>query len=122
MKRISALLLAILLVMTQSLAMAGATEASGKLVVGNPTQMQGYFFTELWGHSTSDIDVRMLLEGYNLVNWDGNAGLFMFDQNVVKRFDVDKEHKNLPKLFLSRLRYIRMEKQRHRRLENPIHI
>ena len=89
MKRISALLLAILLVMTQSLAMAGATEASGKLVVGNPTQMQGYFFTELWGHSTSDIDVRMLLEGYNLVNWDGNAGLFMFDQNVVKRFYVD---------------------------------
>ncbi len=91
MKRISALLLAILLLMTQSLALAETTEATEQkaLVVGNSTQMQGYFFTELWGNSTSDVDVRMLLHGYNLVNWDGNAGLFMFDQNVISDFYIN---------------------------------
>ena len=94
MKRLSALMLAILLLMTQSVAVtAEATEADeqktfDQLVVGNTTKMQGYFFTELWGNSTTDIDVRFLLHGYNLVNWDGNAGMFMFDQNVVSDFDV----------------------------------
>ena len=28
------------------------------LVIGNPTQMNGQFFTALWGSHTSDIDVR----------------------------------------------------------------
>ena len=90
MKRFSALMLAILLLMTQSLALtAEATEADEQktfeqLVVGNATQMQGYFFTEMWGNSTTDIDVRLLLHGYNLVNWDGNAGMFMFDQNAAQ--------------------------------------
>ena len=32
-----------------------------ELVVGNPTPMDGKFFTGMWGNSTTDIDVRTLV-------------------------------------------------------------
>lgn len=113
MKRISAILLAILLLLTQCVSLAEGTaqtteaveapetvqetpetteedEAEEKpardlsrLIVGNPTQMRGEFFTELWGNATSDIDVRMLLHGCNLVFWDGNMGMFAVNPSVV---------------------------------------
>ena len=96
MKRISALLLAILLLLTQGLVFAEEADEPKvyeELVVGNPTKMQGYFFTELWGNSTTDIDVRMLLHGYNLVTWDGNRGMFAIDRNVVREAEVlDQEN------------------------------
>ena len=53
------------------------------LVIGNPTQMNGQFFTALWGSHTSDIDVRQLTTGYNLIRWDGETSLFRFDHTVV---------------------------------------
>ena len=57
------------------------------LVVGNTTPMRGQFFTEMWGNSTSDIDVRTLLHGYNLVMWDAAAGVFLPDPSVVAGID-----------------------------------
>ncbi len=53
------------------------------LTVGNPTVMRGDFFTELWGNSTSDIDVRNLLHGCNLIRWDGENGMFISNPAVV---------------------------------------
>ena len=53
------------------------------LTIGNPTQMNGQFFTALWGSNTSDIDVRQLTAGYNLIRWDGNKSIFRFDHTVV---------------------------------------
>ena len=53
------------------------------LTIGNPTQMNGQFFTALWGSHTSDIDVRQLTAGYNLIRWDGNKSIFRFDHTVV---------------------------------------
>ncbi len=53
------------------------------LTVGNPTVMRGDFFTELWGNATSDIDVRNLLHGCNLIRWDGENGMFTTDPSVV---------------------------------------
>ena len=41
-----------------------------ELIVGHPTVTKGDFFTELFGNDTADIDVRALIHGYNLVNWD----------------------------------------------------
>ena len=32
-----------------------------ELVVGNPTPMDGKFFTGMWGNATTDIDVRTLV-------------------------------------------------------------
>ena len=59
-----------------------------RLTVGNTTAMRGEFFTSLWGNATSDIDVRDLLHGYNLVMWDGENGMFREDPSVVKNIVV----------------------------------
>ena len=59
-----------------------------RLTVGNTTAMRGEFFTSLWGNATSDIDVRDLLHGYNLVMWDGENGMFCEDPSVVKNIVV----------------------------------
>ena len=53
------------------------------LTIGNPTQMNGQFFTSMWGSHTSDIDVRQLVTGYNLIRWDGEMSVFRFDHTVV---------------------------------------
>lgn len=51
--------------------------------VGNPTHLDGKFFTTLWGNATSDIDVRHLVHGYCLTTWDGDMGMFRIDRSVV---------------------------------------
>ena len=55
----------------------------GFLRVGNPTRMKGDFFTDLWGNATSDLDVRTLIHGYNLILWDGETGMFTVNPMVV---------------------------------------
>ena len=54
-----------------------------ELTVGNPTPVEGNFFTELWGNNTGDLDVRQLLHGYNLVSWDEEMGLYSMNPTVV---------------------------------------
>ena len=54
-----------------------------ELLVGHPTVTKGDFFTEMFGNDTADIDVRALIHGYNLVNWDQNQGVYVFDPTVV---------------------------------------
>ena len=54
------------------------------ITVGNTTNLKGDFFTNMWGNTTSDIDVRLLLHGYNLVRWDGSNGMFTVDPSVVE--------------------------------------
>ena len=86
MKKISALLLAILLLLGTLPGMADSS-----LTVGNPTPMRGEFFTDLWGNSTSDIDVRDLLHGYNLTYWDGNLRNFATNRSVVNGLKVSDD-------------------------------
>lgn len=86
MKRLIALLLALLLMCAGAMAEEGPEEQGlvpDSLTVGNPTPMRGEFFTSFWGNSTSDLDVRDLLHGYNLIFWDGEEGLFREDPSVV---------------------------------------
>ncbi len=82
MKRIIALLM-VLLLLCSAAAAEGNNEVSGLIKVGNPTPMRGEFFTDMWGNATSDIDVRDLLHGYNLVLWNGDLGTFEGDPTVV---------------------------------------
>ncbi len=67
-----------------------------ELIVGHTTITKGDFFTELFGNDTADIDVRALIHGYNLVNWDQNQGVYVFDPSVVvnvrKTVDADGDH------------------------------
>ena len=62
---------------------AETAEFPEELIVGHPTVTKGDFFTELFGNDTADIDVRALIHGYNLVNWDQNQGTYVFDPSVV---------------------------------------
>ena len=54
-----------------------------ELVVGTTMPTQGNFFTSMWGNGSSDIDVRQLIHGYNLVQWDTEVGGFALDPTVV---------------------------------------
>ena len=72
---------------TESPAPAGQPERPQRnyeeLVVGNPTPMDGKFFTGLWGNSTSDIDVRTLVNSYYLTTWAYDTGIFVVNPVVV---------------------------------------
>ena len=81
MKRGIALLLVLLLFAGQCAA-AGAEEAV--LRVGNPTPMDGKFFTGCWGNATSDIDVRALVHGYRLFVWSGDIRMFRQNPAAVR--------------------------------------
>ena len=54
-----------------------------ELVVGNPTPMDGKFFTGMWGNSTTDIDVRTLVNSYYLTTWAYDTGIFHANPVVV---------------------------------------
>ena len=86
MKKWTALLMAVMLLALPLLAGAEGTEETvypEELLVGNPTEMKGDFFTEMFGNNTSDIDMKALIHGYNLVSWDENQGEYRFDPTVV---------------------------------------
>ena len=104
LQKILSLLLALLLLQAPVLSLADeaevtetepeATEAPAdvefpeELIVGHPTITKGDFFTELFGNDTADIDVRALIHGYNLVNWDQNQGTYVIDPSVVTEYKV----------------------------------
>ena len=78
-------------------------EAPEELIVGHPTVTKGDFFTELFGNDTADIDVRALIHGYNLVNWDQNQGTYVFDPSVVNTIgpvEVDEVGNHTYKMIL----------------------
>ena len=78
-------------------------EAPEELIVGHPTITKGDFFTELFGNDTADIDVRALIHGYNLVNWDQNQGTYVFDPSVVNTIgpvEVDEVGNHTYKMIL----------------------
>ncbi len=95
MRKHLSLLLALTMLLSALPAMAGG-EPDGihtpdivrwdkdELVVGHPTVTKGDFFTEMFGNDTADIDVRAMLHGYNIIHWDENQGVYLFDESVVK--------------------------------------
>ena len=94
LQRILSVLLAVMM-MTAFMPLAAAEEPADaaqqeeiefpdELIVSHPTITKGDFFTEMFGNNTADIDVRALIHGYNLVNWDQNQGTYVFDPSVVR--------------------------------------
>ncbi len=61
------------------------------ITVAGVTPTTGSFFTSLWGNATSDIDVRLLLHGYNLVEWRTESGTFLTDDTVVSGLIVTQD-------------------------------
>jgi ABC-type transport system substrate-binding protein len=59
-----------------------------ELVVGNPTPMDGKFFTGMWGNATTDIDVRSILHSYYLTVWGYDTGIFRKNNVVVSGMSI----------------------------------
>ena len=72
-----------------------------ELRVGHPTPMRGDFSFDMFGNATSDIDVRALLHGYNLVNWDQNQGVYVLDETVMEQPLVTVDADGNKSFFLS---------------------
>ena len=53
------------------------------LKVGSTTPMKGDFFTDMWGNAASDIDVRMLIHSYPLIEWNHEVGRYELNPVVV---------------------------------------
>ena len=70
---------------------AAAAPLSQELTVGTTTPFDGNFFTQMWGNSVTDLDVRTLLHGYDLVEWDAAEGVFRFDPSVVSGAAVTED-------------------------------
>ena len=96
MKRILAILLMLTMILSAAFAEGnpGAEDAEAaspeavrydydELVVGTAMPMYGAFSMDNWGNSTSDVDVRKLINGYNLVEWDSAVSGFELDPSVV---------------------------------------
>ena len=62
-----------------------------ELIVGHTTELRGDFFTEMFGNNTSDIDVRALLHGCNLVDWDQNQATYVINPDVVTGLRVTED-------------------------------
>ena len=83
MKKIAALFLACILLFGITTANAAKGGKYEKLTVGITTPFTGNFLDDALGSNISDQDVRALIHGYNLVNWDPEEGKFEFDRTVV---------------------------------------
>ncbi len=87
-KALSVLLVLTLLLSGLSLTATAEEAEPDELRVGHPTITKGDFFTEMFGNDTADIDVRALIHGYNLVNWNQNQGAYLIDESVVENWMV----------------------------------
>lgn len=112
MIRLTALLLALMMVfaaaslaedangvtpgrLSAGLVYTGPEYAYDELVVGHTTAMNGNFTTQMWGNNTSDLDVKALVNGYNLIQWNRGQGVFEADSSVVSGLTAyDDAHGN----------------------------
>lgn len=71
----------------------GSALPGNQLTVGITTPFDGKFFTRMWGNVTSDLDIRMLIHGYNLVEWRSEEAAFAVDPSVVSGFLVTENQR-----------------------------
>lgn len=90
-KRILMCVLAVMVFITGTCAMAEpAANERKEVVVGATTQMDGYFFTDQWSGNTADIDVRTLLHGYSTVAI-GESGIYQMDETAVAHVELTQD-------------------------------
>ncbi len=89
LKRCLSFLTSLLLILPLFPAGAGNGEAAEPeedrtLVVASTNAMQGDFLNGMFSNGSSDMDVRTMIHGYSLVNWDNSQGVYTVDPNVVR--------------------------------------
>ncbi len=88
-RRIVTWMIALMFVAAAILGMPLDARAEGEtlpeeLMVGNPNPTRGDFFADIFGNNGADQDVRALIHGYNLINWDQTQGTYAVDPSVVR--------------------------------------
>lgn len=88
MKKILAILLTLVMLTGAFSAFAEQAEEAAqtvkydKLTVATTTAFSGNFFSDALGNNLSDLDVRRLIHGYNLVYWDSANGAYQFNERI----------------------------------------
>ena len=90
MKRIIACLLTAALLLALAVPVTAEAPADA-LNVAVTTPLTGNFFTSQWGNGISDTDVRAMIHGCNLIEWDASQGMFIMDQTVVSGLVVTQD-------------------------------
>ena len=62
-----------------------------EITIALTTPLTGKFFTALWGNLASDLDIRNMIHGYNLVEWHTDNGVFLPDPSVVSGSYIEAE-------------------------------
>ena len=62
-----------------------------ELNVAGMAPAAGDFFCSLWGNITSDMDIRFLLHGYDLIYWQNDEGVFLPNDTVVSKLTVSQD-------------------------------
>ena len=84
MKKILICVLVLLMAFSGASALAESKiPAYSELTVANSTPFSGNFFARMWGNLTTDLDVQLLVHGYNLVRWNSAESVFEEDPAVV---------------------------------------
>ena len=61
-----------------------------ELTVAVTTPLTGNFFTNMWGNGSSDMDVRAMIHGYNLIEWNTEDGVFVPNESVISGVNVQQ--------------------------------
>ena len=94
MKRCFALWLAVLM-LTVGLAQAETATRYDTLTIGVLTAPTGAFYSSVFSNNATDIEVRSLLHGANLVTWSADNTGFVMDTSVVSGMSaVEDRNKN----------------------------
>ena len=91
MKKIIALLLALLMLSGVVSVHAEMVGKYDKLTVGTLTPFSGNFLTDALGSNISDQDVRRLVHGYSLVYWNSESGSFQFNEQLLSAVHVSED-------------------------------
>ena len=83
MRKILAVILALILVCSCTAVAEEAGDKYGQLTVGVTTAFNGNFLSDALGSNISDQDVRKLIHSYRLVDWDSATGAYLLNDQVV---------------------------------------
>ena len=91
MKNILAWILMFAIVLSIIPATAEDVAIYDKLTVSVGTPFSGNFFSDALGRNISDQDVRNLIHGYNLVDWDSATGSYQFNTKLISAASMSED-------------------------------
>ena len=84
MKKLIAILLCAMALITPVMGAGAYADSKTELVVGSTTPLTGAFATDAWSQNAADMDVRELIHGYELASWSSAQSTYIMNPTVVK--------------------------------------